>query len=75
MPDAPWDKDQRPSIQQRVPSVEYSRSTPYATFDNMDRQKQACLCGLLSVCLEPKDLFEIYNGHCNVYILLTLSVV
>lgn len=43
MPDAPWDKDQWRLMQNRGPVTQYNKSTPYATSENMEHSKQACL--------------------------------
>lgn len=43
MPNAPWEKDQRPQIQQKEYAGEYLKNTPYATSENMEYSKQACV--------------------------------
>jgi len=41
MPDAPWDKDQRPAYQQKAPPEDYFKNVPYGTSENMDHQEKA----------------------------------
>ncbi len=43
MPNAPWDKDQWRLMQNRGPVTQYNKSTPYATSENVEYSKQACL--------------------------------